>query len=427
MTRTPKAPSGRVWRNPRLDGRILELDGVRGLAILLVLIEHYIRDASQIHLARWEAVVLVPFRLAWSGVDLFFVLSGFLIGGILIDARTADNYYQTFYIRRSYRILPLYYLWFGLFLVGLHLSAVVQAGAIIKAGVLHLVFNRELPLWSYPLFMQNIAMSLHGTTGPMWLGVTWSLAVEEQFYSLLPLAIRNLTTKGVLRLVCAAIVIAPVLRVILLSSGSGPLAPYSLLPCRADALGYGVLIAIVVRNKRAWIWLASRRPQIYLVFALLGVGACLMTKLPFASRFFMGIGFSMLAAFYAALLLLVIVNPGRGERLVFRWKPLMKLGTVAYAVYIFHAGVSFLVHCLILGGEPSFDGWAAILVTILSLIVVLFLATISWQLMEKPLIKHAHSKFHYSLRPDPSCRLYQLDLMDTIEPETLSFRDPVGQ
>jgi len=366
------------------------------LAILLVLIEHYIRDAARIPLTRLESWALVPFRLAWSGVDLFFVLSGFLIGGILLDARTAENYYTTFYGRRFFRIFPLYYLWLGIFLVLLTLTSAIHTGLFIHAGVLHTLFNSDLPLWSYPFFVQNFAIALHGTTGAMWLGITWSLAVEEQFYLLLPLAIRNLTTKGVLRLVCGSIAIAPVLRVVFLRLSSGYLPSYTLLPCRADALGYGVLIAIIVRSKRAWNWIASHRAPLYGAFFVLGVGVCLLTKLPFASPLFMGLGFSMLGAFYAVLLLLVIVNPGPGEILLFRWKPLMRLGQVAYAVYIFHAGISFLVHGIILGREPIVDGWTSLVVSALSLAMVLLLAITSWRLMERPLIRHAHARFRYS-------------------------------
>jgi peptidoglycan/LPS O-acetylase OafA/YrhL len=384
------------WRNPRLNGRIPELDGVRGLAILLVLIEHYIRDAARIPLTRLESWALVPFRLAWSGVDLFFVLSGFLIGGILLDAKSAENFYVTFYGRRVFRIFPLYYLWLGIFLVVLTLANDFHTGPFVQTQVLRTLFNTDLPLWPYPFFAQNFAISLHGTTGAMWLGITWSLAVEEQFYLLLPLAIRNLSSKGILRLVCGAIAIAPVLRVVFLRLSTGYLPSYTLLPCRADALGYGVLIAILVRSKQAWNWIASHRGHLYSAFFVLGIGVCLLTRLPFASPLFMGLGFSMLGAFYAALLLLVIVNPGPGERLLFRWRPLMRLGKVAYAVYIFHAGISFLVHGFILGREPIVDGWTSILVTMFSLATVLLLANTSWRLMEQPLIRHAHAKFRYS-------------------------------
>ena len=272
-----------AWSNRKLKGRIPELDGIRGLAILLVLIEHYISDAPHLNLARWQAYALIPFRLAWSGVDLFFVLSGFLIGGILIDARGATNYYATFYARRVHRIFPLYYLWFLLFLIGLPLSSNMNAGSV------RMLFNRDLPIWSYPIFFQNFAMSLRRGTGPMWLGITWSLAVEEQFYMILPWAIRKLSNRGILRLAGSAIIVAPVLRVALLRSGSGPLAPYTLLPCRADALGFGVLIAVVVRNKSAWMWLESHRKHICILFLVLGATLCLLTRQSYSSPLFVGI------------------------------------------------------------------------------------------------------------------------------------------
>jgi peptidoglycan/LPS O-acetylase OafA/YrhL len=384
-----------TWRNPRLAGRIRELDGIRGLAILLVLIQHYVLDAAIVHTPGWKSHILALFRLAWSGVDLFFVLSGFLIGGILIDAKKAENYYQTFYMRRFHRIVPLYYLWLALFCVGVFFFG----GA--KLPPLFLLFKRDIPFWTYPLFVQNIAMAFQGGIGPLWLGITWSLAVEEQFYLLLPLAIRQWSLKGILRLVCCAIIAAPVIRIVMLRLGSGPLAPYTLLPCRADALGFGVLVAILVRSEIVWTWLKSHRKQILLAFLLLGVGIfrLLFIREPFRNPLFVCFGYSLIAAFYAALVLLVIVNPGRVEKLVFGWSPLVKLGIVAYAVYVFHQGVNFLWHGAVFGKIPSVNDWPAILLTLISLATVLLLAEISWRVMERPLIQHAHSRYRYSTAP----------------------------
>lgn len=90
----------------RLSGRIPELDGVRGLAIALVLFLHLFNFSTK--LASFWARSLVPFRLSWTGVDLFFVLSGFLIGGILLDARESTNYFRVFHVRRFFRIVPIY-------------------------------------------------------------------------------------------------------------------------------------------------------------------------------------------------------------------------------------------------------------------------------------------------------------------------------
>src|SRR5260370_10007989 len=95
-------------RKPGLDlsGRIPELDGIRGVAIGMVLIAHLFAVASRPGSAL--AYALVPLRLDWTGVDLFFVLSGFLIGGVLLDARESSNYFRVFYTLRFFRIVPIY-------------------------------------------------------------------------------------------------------------------------------------------------------------------------------------------------------------------------------------------------------------------------------------------------------------------------------
>jgi len=97
--------------------RIPELDGLRGLAILLVILCHYVGAADHSALPHLLHRFLQSFGLGWSGVDLFFVLSGFLIGGILLESRDSDRFFQTFYLRRVHRIVPIYYLWIILFLV----------------------------------------------------------------------------------------------------------------------------------------------------------------------------------------------------------------------------------------------------------------------------------------------------------------------
>src|SRR6266446_4286628 len=90
--------------------RVPELDGLRGIAILLVIVWHYAVELFAREPGSTAAYGLAVLRLSWSGVDLFFVLSGFLIGGILIDNRGARNYFRVFYFRRVCRIVPLYYL-----------------------------------------------------------------------------------------------------------------------------------------------------------------------------------------------------------------------------------------------------------------------------------------------------------------------------
>ena len=107
------------------------------------------------------------------------------------------------------------------------------------------------------------------------------------------------------------------------------------------------------------------------------------------------IGFTWIAAFYTVLLLVALVEPGRIARFLLCNRFLVKLGTVAYSVYIFHLGINSLFHFAILGQEPSISGWPSLSVTLLSLVTVMLLAALSWRLIEKPLIRGAHALYRY--------------------------------
>jgi peptidoglycan/LPS O-acetylase OafA/YrhL len=334
----------------------------------------------------WQAYSLASLRLTWTGVDLFFVLSGFLIGGILYDAKDSKSYYPTFYSRRIYRIFPLYFMWIALFMVGLHFVRPSSVSALRE------IFNRDLPVWSYPFFLQNFSMASQTTFGPAWMGVTWSLAVEEQFYLLLPLIVRKLSYRGITTLAIASILGAPVVRLSLWFSGNVYMGPYTLLPSRMDALAFGLLVALACRNKAAWEWLASRRKHLYSAFLLLGSGVAFLLKY---QRHLYTFGLTWIAAFYTLLLLLTVVNPGQLETRCFRSHVLVKLGTVAYAVYILHQGINALLQFVIFGGRSNVSNWSSLSVTLLSLVAVMLLAALSWRLIEKPLIRRAHGLHRY--------------------------------
>jgi peptidoglycan/LPS O-acetylase OafA/YrhL len=130
-----------------MQGRIPALDGLRGVAILLVLLWHLAFD--KIPTSGPLSYLFALGRLSWSGVDLFFVLSGFLIGGILLDARDSSRYFKTFYLRRGFRILPLYGVVTGLYILDYLLSPGTS----------------PIPLASYPTFTQNFWMAYLGIWG----------------------------------------------------------------------------------------------------------------------------------------------------------------------------------------------------------------------------------------------------------------------
>jgi peptidoglycan/LPS O-acetylase OafA/YrhL len=153
-----------------------------------------------------------------------------------------------------------------------------------------------------------------------------------------------------------------------------------------------VLIALACRNKGAWEWLASHRRNLSLAFLLLGCGVVVLLKY---QKYLYIVGLTWIGAFYASLLLLTLVNPGRIGTSLFRSQVLIKLGTVAYAVYIFHQGINALFHFAIFGRGPSINSWSSLSVTVLSLITVILLAALSWKTFEKPLIRHAHAAYRY--------------------------------
>ena len=134
----------------------------------------------------------------------------------------------------------------------------------------------------------------------------------------------------------------------------------------------------------------------FAAFVVLGCGVALLT-LSVMAKFMTSIGYTWIAAFYASLLLLVLVNPGRVERRIFRMPVLLKLGTISYAVYILHQGINWLYHGIAFGAPPSIRDWRTLLVTVLALGTTFALSSISWRMLEQPLLRRAHSKFRYEI------------------------------
>lgn len=163
------APSA-TQREPLAATHFAALDGLRGCAVLAVVLLHATSSLQHPATIAGGAIKKL-FSCGWIGVDLFFVLSGFLITGILVDAKGRPRYFRTFYWRRSLRILPLYY---GL-LVVLFVIAPAVAGPAWRAGAL----PSSGQAW-YWLHLQNFVSLRNETAG--YLGNLWSLAIEEQFY-----------------------------------------------------------------------------------------------------------------------------------------------------------------------------------------------------------------------------------------------------
>jgi peptidoglycan/LPS O-acetylase OafA/YrhL len=369
---------------PQPSGRIPQLDGLRGIAILLVVLRHAVFGLETS--SRWLSAILAAGKLSWSGVDLFFVLSGFLIGGILLDARFSANYFSTFYTRRAYRILPIYLVFLALFLSRHVLSAYLP-------GMLGQVSPLAIPWPAYVSFTQNFWMVSLRWYGPPAMMVTWSLAVEEQFYLTIPFLIRKLRTRALSSFLVAVILAAPLLRYAAhLWLPNGDFACYVLMPCRADALCWGVLAAVLIRNRRAWTYLCSSRKILLASAAVLFAGVGLMTWQRWEQMTApMNVwGYSWIAAFYAVCLLTAISHASPRFVACLCWRPLRSLGTIAYCTYLLHMP-------LIQGGRRLFApvfpsaGTAFLVGGLAGVAATLVVASLSWKYFEKPMVQRGHN------------------------------------
>lgn len=368
----------------RAQGRRPELDGVRGIAVLLVVFYHYGPYAIDTRAGSLGAYVLRALSLSWSGVDLFFVLSGFLIGGILLDHQHAENYYRAFYIRRAYRILPLYSAWLVLAVLGAHLFAVANP----------VLFHEPLPWWSFLTFTQNFASARTGLGGSMFLGVTWSLAVEEQFYLLLPLVIRRVS-RARLPALCLTVAVGSVAArtaAVLWWPGDRLRAAYYLLPCRMDALFLGVLAAWVVRERSELVRRTWLRATLVAAGVLLGPMLWVSTRWPSLSAVLIH---SVLAVLYTAGVLLAVTDDAGLVARLSRAKWLQWAGVCAYGIYLMHVAMHYGLQWLVLGNSNArVASVEAALVSVLAAGLTLTLARMSWIWLERPLVARGH-RFAY--------------------------------
>jgi len=358
------------------------LDGLRGLAILLVL-AHHLTLVQPITV--FDASALALLHTGWAGVDLFLVLSGFLITGILIDARGSDRYFVSFYARRTLRIIPLYYL-----LVFFSYHVLPRFPTWYQRLVGQGDVPPERDFW---LFLSNFTMAQRDQIQHGILGVSWSLAIEEQYY-IVWAALVWLCPPGVLGTLCGAIVIvAPILRALAIAAGASEIEVYVLTPYRADALAAG-----------GWLAWATRAPIAALVHgygpaaAIAGIGGVSALTWWDGHTSWDGgvkqvIGYSFLTLTASGLLLLATQSATRGwVKRVLSLPPLQTFGRYSYCLYLIHLPVMWTVRYTLFDPTraPLVFGsvWPAqLLFWGLVIAPAVGLSWVSWRCVEQPILR----------------------------------------
>ena len=308
----------------------------------------------------------------WSGVDLFFILSGFLIGRSLLFNKASRNYFKTFYARRIFRIFPAYYLALLLFFI-LLLSGL--------SASFPWLMQDPCPLYSYVLYIQNFWM-VNRSLGANWLAVTWSLAIEEQFYLILPLLIFVLNEKHLVRVLLVCIVLAPVCRYLL----SG-LASYVMLPAQMDSLFTGVLLAYYYLNGKLKEVFTGKGKMLVtimlLAFAIMTVLGARKGGEEIGGTFI----HSIILLLYGAFIILILTLEKDTWLIRFLSTPILSFfSKISYMAYLSHQIISGLLHQLILHHEPGINNMQGFLVTMLALGVTILFSTLSYYYFEKPIL-----------------------------------------
>jgi peptidoglycan/LPS O-acetylase OafA/YrhL len=340
--------------------RIAELDGLRGLAAVLVVIAHYFGEVRH---------SLPGLALGSEGVDLFFVLSGFLIGSIILERKNSPNFLRVFYCRRALRIIPIYLLTLSFVLLFL---AINQPAPWIDA---------PLPALSYMTFTQNIVMVATGDYGTHCLVPTWTLAVEEQFYLVIPLLVMSLPSRYLLAATLGGIAMGCGVRSMFYWA-EWVAGGQVLLVSRCDILLCGVLVAYIHYRR---IVVDEMTLRLIALAAALGflLGSVLYALTD--SSLHLMFGPLLVAALFAAYVLLAV----RGWEFL---RPLRSagwrfFGSISYGLYLVHQPVAGAMHGLILGGKPDIGSLPQLTVTIAALIASIGIAWTSWNFIEAPLVR----------------------------------------
>jgi len=352
------------------------LDGLRGLAVAFVMLFHFV---GYIDPAKLGTRILHSVTSAgWIGVDIFFVLSGFLITGILLDAKGQAHYFRNFYARRVLRIFPLYY-------AVLFLLLIYSAYFYWTASFLPIAVKSQVWLW---LYASNIPMMRGGTAfqcDHFTFTHFWSLAIEEQFYLVWPIVVLRCSRRQLWRVTLGVFIVSFFVRALLYPViGEGGLYRFTL--CRVDGLALGAFLALVFRNKTtSGLVLNIGRAALLLSLVALWTIALWRSGLRLNDKVVLLFGSSLIAMASAGLLIEVVWgNPAGVVQRAVMSRGLRFLGVYSYGIYVFSGLLRPIFASMIPHLEMYVNSYAlaASLYLLISITCSVLLAMGSYQLYE---------------------------------------------
>jgi peptidoglycan/LPS O-acetylase OafA/YrhL len=356
----------------RPSGRVPELDGIRGIAILLVLGAHFATPVCP------PGIVREMFGFGWAGVDLFFVLSGLLITGILLDAKGKPDYFRRFYLRRVFRIFPIYYAYLILFF------HVVPLIAHATGRFAAFDYGRAGEVW-YWTYLSNWRDPVDPTRP---LGHFWSLSIEEQFYIVWPLVV-YLIPMRMLKYVCASLsVLSPALRLVAGYAGISGAVLYRTTPFRLEGLALGALLALAERDE-----MLQKRLTKLIRWAWRVAAAALAVVLMRYGTHDRNLPMAMYGYLTIALLCWALVSCSISQTAPTSWTVrclrnswLVRLGKYSYGLYVWHLPIAAVVHGSAVALRAHFGmSWSLVpTALILGIAASYAVALVSWKLIEEP-------------------------------------------
>lgn len=365
---THTQPQGRTGGiAPEGGSRIPALDGLRAIACLMVLVGHFITTNGQ-------PIPILPglFSQYWSGVDLFFVLSGFVIFLSLhrLSQRAGSRHdlLRAYFSARFFRIVPVY---------GLLVISYILLPVLFRPLAQNGLFLSSIPHWCYPFFMQSLWGVVHQRRGSDYMNVTWSLCAEVFFYIIAFLIVAWVPARRRIRALAVLVLVCYLSRIFFVFVRNDLAAAYILPICRMDGFMIGGICAILYAEGRLPPRNLARLNVVLLslapVYGLLAYLGHLQSE-PFSIMF----SYAFYSLFYSLVVIRVLV----GRFGVLARGPLAYFGVISYFVYLFQIPA-------LSAAEAVFSGTTARFISALAILLVA--ASASWFFLEKPLIRLGRS------------------------------------